>query len=63
MASTAAYTRELEKLIVNKLLPIYNQYYQEHNLEVPYDKTTNTLLTKLREQKELPALLKRGVRL
>lgn len=63
MASTVAYVRELENLIINKLYPVYVKYYNEHNLEVPFDKTTETLLAKIREQKELPALLKRGVRL
>lgn len=63
MQSTTAYVKELEKLIVNKLLPVYTKYYVEHDMEVPYDKTTSTLLAKIREQKELPALLKRGVRI
>lgn len=63
MANAVAYIRELENLIINKLYPVYVKYYLEHSLEVPFDKTTETLLQKIREQKELPALLKRGVRL
>lgn len=63
MANATTYIRELENLIVNKLLPVYNKYYKEHDMEVPYDKTTDVLLSKIREQKELPALLKRGVRI
>ena len=58
MARVTPYVSELENLIVNKLLPTYNRYYMERGLEVPYDKTTQNLLAKIREQKELPALLK-----
>lgn len=52
------YVRELENLIVNKLLPVYSKYYTEHNLDTPYDKTTENLLSQLKCKKELPALLK-----
>ena len=49
------YTKELELLIVEKLLPIYYKYHREHGTRP--DKINETLLTQIKSKQILPRLL------
>ena len=55
---THSYVRELEALVLDELFPIYELYYKERGLEVPYKKLPADLVKEIKRKHTLPALLK-----
>jgi hypothetical protein len=53
--SHTTYTKELELLIIEKLLPVYYKYHREHGT-VP-DKINKDLLDQIKSKRALPRLL------
>lgn len=49
------YIEKLEKLVTTQLLPIYNKYYEEHNMPIP--DIDVDILTNIKK-KPLPKLLR-----
>lgn len=58
MSDETKYTRELELLIVRTLLPVYEKYCSEHNIDIYKSGVPLPLLTKVKQRQKLPALLK-----
>ena len=61
MSISREYVRQLEDLIILKLLPIYVEYYKNKNMEPPFDKALIQFYGKMLKKKpqELPALLRK----
>lgn len=55
---THSYVLELETLVLNELMPVYELYYKEKGLEVPYQKLPQDLVKEIQRKHKLPALLK-----
>ena len=55
---THSYVRELESLVLDQLFPIYELYYKERGLEVPYQRLPRDLVQEIKRKHTLPALLK-----
>ncbi len=53
-----SYTKELELLIVDKLLPVYEKYWREKGVPNPYQGINPDLLAQVKKVKTLPALFK-----
>ena len=53
-----SYTKELEHLILNTLLPAYEKYYISKGIRDPLDGLDPKLLRQIKAQKALPALLR-----
>lgn len=58
MASAISYVTELEDLIVNKLLPVYDKYCAQNNIPINYDTIAPSLIKEIKRKKVLPALLR-----
>ncbi len=58
MTIKRSYVAELEYLILNNLLPVYEKYYKKIGKPIPYDELPHDLLKKVYVKKQLPALLK-----
>ncbi len=58
MTIKRSYVAELEFLILDKLLPIYEKYYKVVGKPIPYNELPHDLLKEVYIKKELPALLK-----
>lgn len=56
--STLTYTRELEILILETLLPVYNRYNKEKGIKTPNLKIHPDLLKQIKTKAILPALLR-----
>lgn len=56
--STLTYTRELEVLILETLLPVYNRYYREKGIKKPNLDIHPELLKQIKIKAILPALLR-----
>jgi len=61
MSISREYVRQLEDLIILKLLPIYVEHYKNKNMDPPYDKVLIQFYGKMLKKKsqELPALLRK----
>ena len=55
--SHVSYTRELEILILDTLLPIYNKYYKEKGIKPSNLDINPELLKQIKKKAVLPALL------
>jgi len=56
--NSSLYVKELELLILETLLPIYKQYKVSTGSINPYEGINIDVLNKIKNKKELPALLK-----
>lgn len=56
---TPSYVLELERLILDVLLPTYERYYAEKNLKPPAADIHPDLLRDIKRKKVVPALLRR----
>lgn len=55
---THSYTRELEHLIQNTLLPVYDKYYRDKGVLPPYSQFPRGLLNEVRKPPVICALFK-----
>lgn len=53
-----SYTKELELLIVDTLLPVYEKYWKSKGVHNPYQGINPDLLAQVKKAKVLPALLR-----
>lgn len=53
-----SYTKELEVLITEKLLPIYIAYFTEKGLDPDFTNINSDLLKQINMRKQVPALFK-----
>lgn len=53
-----SYVAELELLILDTLLPVFDKYYREHGELPPYTQINSGLLKQLKVRKQVPALFK-----
>lgn len=53
---THSYVAELERLVLDELLPVYEKWHREHNLEVSYKQVHPDLLREIQRKKILPKL-------
>lgn len=58
MSTSHSYTAELEHLILDTLLPIYEKYYRAKGITTSYTDFHPDLLKQIRARKTLPALLR-----
>lgn len=58
MSDENIYMHELERLIVQKLLPVYELYCKEHDIDIYNSGIPIKLLVKLKQKQKLPALFK-----
>jgi hypothetical protein len=58
MSNSYSYTTELEQLIINTLLPVYEKYYKEHNISDAYSGIDPELLRQIKRKKVVAALLR-----
>ena len=56
--NSSLYVKELELLILETLLPVYKKYKISTGSNNPYEGINIDLLNKIKNKKELPALLK-----
>lgn len=56
--NSSLYVKELELLILETLLPVYKQYKVSTGSSNPYEGINIDVLNKIKNKKELPALLK-----
>jgi hypothetical protein len=56
MSDENIYTHELERLITQKFLPVYELYCKEHNIDIYSSGIPIRLLAKLKQKQKLPAL-------
>ena len=57
MQYTQAYTKALEDLILDKLLPAYIEHYRRLGLDPNQNEIIKELLIIMRKKKEVPAIL------
>lgn len=55
---TRNYVLELEELILEELLPIYERYHREKGIKPSYKRIHPDLIRDIKQKKTLPALLK-----
>lgn len=55
MTNTSSYTAELEQLIMYTLLPVYEKYCEEHDIE---NKIDPKLIRQIKHKKVVAALLR-----
>ena len=55
---TRNYVQELERLVVEELLPVYERWHKEHNLVVNNAKLPKDLIQTVKRKKSVAALLK-----
>lgn len=53
-----SYVAELELLILDTLLPVFDNYYRERGELPPYTQINSGLLKQLKVRKQVPALFK-----
>jgi len=58
MSNSYSYTTELEQLIINTLLPVYEKYCKEHNIKDAYKGIDPEVLKQLKRKKVVAALLR-----
>jgi F0F1-type ATP synthase alpha subunit len=58
MSRPTNYTAELEYLILNTLLPVYEKYHKQNKLKMLDSDINPELLKQIKRKKVLPALLK-----
>lgn len=58
MALSRSYTAELEYLIIDTLLPIFDTYYREKGKTPPYTQINHSLLKQIKQRRQVPALFK-----
>jgi len=58
MNSSHTYVKELELLILDKLLPVYEKYHRAKGAQNPFHGISQDLLKQIKEKKQLPALLR-----
>ncbi len=58
MSLSHSYTKELEILILDTLLPVYEKYYKNKGIMTPMKDFNPDLIKQIRKRKTLPALLK-----
>jgi|688.fasta_scaffold1576446_1 hypothetical protein len=58
MSDQNTYIRELERLIATTLLPVYEKHCLDHNIDIYNSGIPVQLLAKVKQQSNLPALLK-----
>lgn len=56
MTTTLSYTAELEYLIINTLVPVYNLYYRDRGEIPPYTNINQSLLDQITKTKAVPRL-------
>lgn len=56
--NSSLYVKELELLILETLLPVYKKYKISTGSNNPYEGINIDVLNKIKNKKELPALLK-----
>jgi hypothetical protein len=56
--NSSLYVKELELLILETLLPVYKEYKVSTGSNNPYEGINIDVLNKIKNKKELPALLK-----
>jgi hypothetical protein len=57
MQSSHTYVKELELLILDRLLPIYERYYKLQGIKDSLKDINPDLLAQIKSKKKLPALL------
>ena len=55
---THSYVAELERLILDELLPIYEQYHKEHGMPLSYKNIHPDLLRDIKQKHKVPAVFK-----
>lgn len=55
---TRNYVQELERLVVEELLPVYERWHKEHNLVINNAKLPKDLIQTVKRKKSVAALLK-----
>lgn len=55
---TRNYVQELEQLVLNELLPVYERWHREHNLPINNSKLPTALIQSVKQKKSVAALLK-----
>ena len=58
MNSSHTYVKELELLILDKLLPVYIRYHKSQGAYNPLHDINPDLLKQIKQKKRLPALLR-----
>lgn len=58
MTITHSYTKELENLILDVLLPIFEKYQKSKGVLTPLKDINQNLLKQIKEKKKLPSLLR-----
>lgn len=58
MTLSRSYTAELEYLITDTLLPIFDAYYREKGILPQYTKINPDLLKQIKQRRQVPALFK-----
>lgn len=58
MTLNRSYTAELECLISDTLLPIFDAYYREKGKLPPYTSINQSLLKQIKQRRQVPALFK-----
>ena len=53
-----SYVQELERLIIDELLPVYEQWHRDSGLDIPTARIHPELLRELKKKKAVPALFK-----
>lgn len=51
-----SYTKELETLVLEELLPVYERWHQEHKLDIKYTKVHPDLVAEISRRKQVPKL-------
>ena len=57
--SSISYVRQLEVLILQDLLPVYERWHKEHKLPVSYTHIHPDLLKEIKDKQKIPALLRK----
>lgn len=58
MSLQHSYVKELELLIIDTLLPVYERYYKAKGIPNPQNGINPELLKQVKQAKRLPALLR-----
>jgi hypothetical protein len=58
MSSSYTYVKELELLILDKLLPVYEKHQKSQGVLNPLSGINQDLLSQIKAKKKLPALLR-----
>ena len=58
MTLSRSYTAELELLIADTLLPVFDPYYRDKGIIPPYTRINPDLLKQIKQRRQVPALFK-----